>query len=99
MFIISSVVRLYQCLAALKLLTQGLVFHCMTDKTLNNNILQIINLLGIVYIYIQKALQTEVWFSCMTNLCYLLLTSGKCVPCFNTSVSKWNVTSLGSLHH
>ena len=54
MFIISSVVRLYQCLAALKLLTQGLVFHCMTDKTLNNNIVQIINLLGTVYIYIES---------------------------------------------
>ena len=89
-FIIGSVVRLYQCLAALKLLTQGLVFHCMTDKTLKNNIVQIINLLGTVsiypsisiyiyiytvpsrliiciYIYIQKALKTEVWFKSNTQ--------------------------------
>ena len=24
---------------------------------------------------------------------------GKFLPCFNPSVSKWNVTSLGSLHY
>ena len=24
---------------------------------------------------------------------------GKFLPCFNTSVSKWNITSLGNLHH